>query len=70
MDEMIYTLSNCEILRLDVDDDHYYYGSKPGQEKQYYMSLTRILDIGAPFPEGLRQYLRVTSFEEQKERLE
>lgn len=68
--EVTYTLSNCEIMRLDVDDEHYYYGGEIGKQKQYYMSLTRILDIGAPFPEGLRQYLRVTSFEEQKERLE
>lgn len=70
MTEQIYTLSNCEIMRLDVDDDHYYYGGEIGGEKQYYLSLTQVLDIGAPFPEGLRQYLRVTSFEEQKERLE
>lgn len=71
-DEMgvLYELSGCEIMRLDVDDEHYYYGARDGQEKQYYMSLTRVLDIGSPFPEGLRNYLRVTSFEEQKERLE
>jgi len=65
-----YQLSNCEIMRLEVDDEHYYYGSTSGNEKQYFMSVTQILDIGAPFPEGLRQYLRVTSYEEQKDRLE
>lgn len=65
-----YQLSNCEIMRLDVDDDHYYYGGDQGAAKQYYLSLTQVLDIGAPFPEGLRQYLRVTSYEEQKDRLE
>lgn len=68
--EQIYQLSNCEIMRLDVDDEHYYYGGQPGVSKDYYLSLTRVLDIGAPFPEGLRQYLRMTSFEEQKDRLE
>lgn len=69
--EMIYTLSNCEIMRLDVDDEHYYYGAREeGDTKQYFLSLTKVLDIGAPFPEGLRQYLRMTSFEEQKDRLE
>jgi hypothetical protein len=67
---VLYELSNCEIMRLDVDDEHYYYGGKKGEEKKYFLSLTRILDIGGPFPEGLRQYLRVTSFEEQKDRLE
>jgi hypothetical protein len=69
-DGVLYELSNCEIMRLDVDDDHYYYGGMIGKEKQYYMSLTRVLDIGGPFPEGLRQYLRITSFDEQIERLE
>lgn len=69
-DGVLYELSGVEIMRLDVDTNHYYYGGLPGQERQYYMSLTHVLDVGAPFPEGLRQYLRVTSFEEQKERLE
>lgn len=68
--EVLYELSNCEILRVDVDDEHYYYGGKKGADKQFYLSLTRVLDIGGPFPEGLRQYLRVTSYEEQKDRLE
>lgn len=68
---VLYELSNCEIMRLDVDDEHYYYGSTSEKEaKKYYLSLTKVLDIGAPFPEGLRQYLRMTSFEEQKDRLE
>lgn len=67
---VIYELANCEIMRLDVDTDHYYYGGLTGETKTYYMSLTRVLDIGGPFPEGLRQYLRMTSFEEQKDRLE
>lgn len=72
LDELgiIYQLSNCDIMRLDVDDDHYYYGGEKGKEKTYYLSLTQVLDIGGPFPEGLRQYLRVTSYEEQQERLQ
>lgn len=69
-DSVLYKLSNCEILRVDVDDEHYYFGGKPGEDRNYFLSLTRVLDIGGPFPEGLRQYLRMTSFEEQKERLE
>jgi hypothetical protein len=67
---VLYHLSNCEIMRLDIDDEHYYYGGEKDKEKVYYLSLTRVLDIGGPFPEGLRQYLRVTSYEEQKDRLE
>jgi hypothetical protein len=68
--ENIYTLSNCEIMRLDVDDEHFYYGGLIGQEKQYYVGWTTILDTAGPFPEGLRVYLRMTSYEESKERLE
>jgi hypothetical protein len=67
---VLYELSNCEIMRLDTDDEHYYYGGPKDGEKKYFLSLTKVLDIGAPFPEGLRQYLRMTSFEEQKDRLE
>lgn len=70
MKEELYTLSNCEILRLDVDDDHFYYGGLIGGEKEFYIGWTTVLDVGGPFPEGLRMYLRVTSFEESKERLE
>lgn len=67
---VLYELSNCEIMRLDVDTEHYYYGGGEGEEKKYYMSVTRVIDIGGPFPEGLRQYLRITSFDEQIERLD
>lgn len=70
MTEEIYTLSNCEIMRLDVDDNHFYYGGPVNESKEFYVGVTTVLDIASPFPEGLRQYLRVTSFEEQKERLE
>lgn len=72
MTENYYELSNCEILKLELDDEHYYYGGEKGSQdpKDYYLSVTRVLDIGAPFPEGLRQYLRITSFDEQIERLE
>lgn len=67
---IIYELSGCEVMRVDVDDEHYYYGGRDGEEKQYYMSLTKCLDIGGPFPEGLRQYLRMSSYEEQTDRLQ
>lgn len=63
-------LTGFNIIRLDVDTEHHYFGQMPGQAPQYFVALTHILDIGAPFPEGLREYLRVSTFEEQKERLE
>lgn len=67
---IVYELSNCEIMRLDVDDNHYYYGGEIGKEKQFYVGVTTVLDVAGPFPEGLRMYLRATSYEESKERLE
>ena len=69
-DRVYYELANVEIMKLEVDDEHYYYGGEKGKEKQFYLSVTRILDIAGPFPEALRTYLRVTSYEEQKDRLE
>lgn len=48
-------LSNCELTRVDLDDEHYYF---IGDE--FAVSLTHVLDIGAPFPEGLRNWLRNT----------
>ena len=75
MEETIYQLANAEVMRLDVDDNHWYYGARvvdgeASEEKQFYVGVTTVLDVAGPFPEGLRQYLRVTSFEESKERLE
>lgn len=69
-DGIQYELANCQLMRLDVDDNHYYYGGKPDETKKYYLSVTHVIDTGGPFPEGLRTYLRVTSYEEQKERLQ
>lgn len=72
MTEEIYKLSNCEIMRLDVDDNHYYYGGQEGSKdpKAYFLSVTQILNIGGPFPDGLREWLRNTSPEESKSRFE
>lgn len=53
-------LSNCELTRIDIDDEHYYFIDKD----TFAISLTRVLDIGAPFPEGLRNWLRNTDGEE------
>lgn len=64
--EEIYALNNCELMRLDVDDDHYYYGGAVNGEKQYYLSVTQVLNIGGPFPENLREWLRNTDAQESK----
>lgn len=68
--ETLYELSNCEILRLDVDTDHFYYGGPTGQQKEFYVGVTTVLDVAGPFPEALRMYLRVSGYDEQRERLE
>lgn len=68
--ETLYELSNCDLMRLDVDSDHYYYGGKKGQIKEYFLSVTQILGIGGPFPENLREWLRVTDYEESKAKFE
>lgn len=70
MEEQTYTLANCEIMRLDVDDEHYYYGGLIDEEKQYYLSVTQILGIAAPFPQNLREWLRATDYEESKAKFE
>lgn len=64
-----FKLANCVITRIDLDTEHHYFGKTEGGEEQYFISLTRTLDIGAPFPEGLRQYLKMSTLEEQTERL-
>jgi len=64
LSEFTQKLSNCTLTRVDIDLEHHYYGNG-----EYFVSLTHILDIGAPFPEGLRQYLRVTDAAESEERL-
>jgi len=70
MTEQTYELSNCEIMRLDVDDEHYYYGSVDNKPKEYYLSVTQVLSIGGPFPQNLREWLRATDYEESKAKFE
>lgn len=59
--ETLYELSNCDLMRLDVDDNHYYYVNS-----EYYLSVTQVLSIGGPFPENLREWLRNTDPQESK----
>lgn len=55
-------LANCELTRIDIDTEHYYF-----MDGEFAVSLTHILDIGAPFPEGLRNWLRNTDGQESQE---
>lgn len=57
-----YKLAEGELTRIDIDDEHYYF-----IDGEFCISVTRILDIGAPFPEGLRQWLRNTDAQESLE---
>jgi hypothetical protein len=66
-----HNLTKCDLVRVEVDTNHYYFlypiNSPVGL---YCVSVTQVLDMAGPFPEGLRNYLRMTSFEDQKEVLE
>lgn len=55
-------LSNGSLTRIDIDTDHYYF-----HDGIFHVSLTHMLDIGAPFPEGIRQWLRNTDGKESLE---
>jgi hypothetical protein len=55
-------LSNGELTRVEIDDDHYYF-----IDGEFCMSVTEVLDKAAPFPEGLRQWLRKTDAAESEE---
>lgn len=59
-----YKLAEGEITRVELDDEHYYF-----IDGEFCISVTRVLDVAAPFPEGLRAYLRNTSAEESTELL-
>lgn len=65
MQEFTAQLANGPLTRIDLDLEHHYFS-----DGVYFVSLTRILDMGAPFPEGLRQYLRLTDPDESAERLQ
>lgn len=65
MNEFTAQLSNCNLTRVDVDTDHYYFS-----DGEYFVSLTHMLDVGGPFPEGLKQWLRLTDADESAERLQ
>jgi len=65
MNEFTTVLSNCTITKVQDDLNHYYF-----VDGEYYVSLTHILEVGAPFPEGLKTWLRVTDGEASQERFE
>jgi hypothetical protein len=62
--EFTQQLSNCNLTRLDVDTEHYYYA-----DGEYYVSVTQVLGIGAPQPEGLLQWFKDKTPEEIQERM-
>lgn len=60
-----YQLSNCVLTRVDLEAEHHYF-----VDNTYFLSVTRVLDLAGPFPEALRQYLRMTDAQESNERME
>lgn len=65
MNEFTTKLSNCTLTKVQDNTDHYYFVGN-----EYYVSLTHVLDIGAPVPAGLTEWLRKTDAEESQERFE
>lgn len=65
MNSVDHLLTNGKLTRVDIDTDHYYW-----IDGQFCISVTRVLDIAAPFPEGLRNYLRDTAAEDSKANME
>lgn len=58
-------LSNGTITRVDLDTSHYYF-----HDGVFHLGLTTVLDIGAPVPKQLLDYLRYTDAKESMETLE
>lgn len=58
---IVHKLSNCSLTRVDVQSDHYYFIND-----KFCISVTKILDLAAPFPEGLRQWQKNTDPHEQE----
>lgn len=65
-------LSNGALSRVDIDDEHFYFidNKELGLSNAFCVSLTHVLDIAAPFPVGLRNWLRTTEADESNGRME
>lgn len=65
-------LSNAQLTRIDTDDSHFYFidSKELNLRNAFCVSLTHVLDIAAPFPVGLRNWLRSTEAEESNGRME
>lgn len=65
-------LSNGVLTRVDTDDEHFYFITNPDLNLNgvFCSSVTQVLDLGAPFPVGLRDWLRRTDAQESIELFE
>lgn len=59
----LYKRNNADVIRLELDTDHYYWLDKVG----WVPSVTSILDEAAPVNYGLRQFWKQNSAEESNE---
>ncbi len=63
-------LSNCEITRVELDDNHYYFiKNEDFPEGQFCMSVTNVIDEAGPVAYGLREFWKRNSKEESEELL-
>jgi hypothetical protein len=65
-------LTNGALTRVDIDSDHFYFITEPtlGLNGAFCIGLTTVLDVAAPFPIALRDYLRNTTAEESSQNME
>lgn len=65
-----YELSNGQLTRIDIDDDHYYFIKNENfPEGQFCASVTGVIDKAGPVPEGLREFWKNNTKQESEELL-
>lgn len=61
-------LSNCELVRLDLDDEHFYFIYNDEFPKgKFCVSVTKLLDEAGPVPFGLREFWKQNSKQDSEE---
>lgn len=75
MDEILrlgttYKLSNGQLTRIDIDDEHYYFiKNEQFPAGQFCASVTSVIDKAGPVPEGLREFWKNNTKQESEELL-
>lgn len=66
-----HTLSNCQLTRVDIDTEHYYFiHNDDFPEGQFCASVTSVIDKAGPVGYGLREFWKNNSKQESEELLQ